>query len=141
MLSLLEDSVGRLNTSFEEFVERMNYTQHEWLRKLSSLAERQGSLGKEVEAQGRWFDEKVSSISQRLDDTRSDVEKLKLKVVELEKELEARNQEIMRLRRCGLILSILFLASIMLAAVGLSRASKAMKVMGASRAEDRRAEG
>jgi len=115
LLSLLKDSVGRLNMSFEELVEQMNYTQREWLRELSSLAERQGSLEKEVKVQGRQFDEKVSSISQRLDDTRSDLDELRLKVVELEKELEAREQEIMRLRRCGLILSISFLASIILA--------------------------
>ena len=128
-ISLLEGRLENLSLSFENFVERMNHTQQEWSKKLTSLEESQESLEKTVEAQGKQFSEKISGISQRLNNTRSDVSELKLKLVELEKELEARDQEIIRLRRCGLILFILLVTSIILAAVGLSRASKAKKAV------------
>jgi len=128
-LSLLEESLGNLSMSFEKLVEQVNYTQREWSKKFSSLAEKQESLEKTVEAQGKQFSENMLSVSQQLNNTRSDVNELKLKLVELEKELEARDQEIMRLRRCGLIIFILLVTSIILAAVGLSRASKAKKAV------------
>ena len=68
-------------------------------------------------------------VSQRLNNTISDVDELKLKVMELEKELEIRDQEIAQLLKWGLILSLLLLVSMILAAAGLSRASKARKAI------------
>ena len=114
----------------------MNYTQYEWLSNFSNITKKQKLLEEMMKDQRSQFSEKISGISQQLDDTRSDVEELKSKITELEKQLEARELEIMRLRRCSLIFFILLIISITLAAVGLSRASKAKKAVSLPKTED-----
>ena len=75
------------------------------------------------------FNKEILTISQQLDYTKSDIEDLRLKVMELEKELQNREREIMRLRRCGSFLFGLLIVSIVIAAIALRRASKAAKAV------------
>lgn len=119
-LEAVEREVGGLAAGLEEVEGRLNYTSQEWMRELSRMREGQEDLEKRV-------GERLSEISQGLNATSSEVEELKMKVAELEEQLEARDLEIMRLRRCGVILSLLVFASIILAATGLGLASRARK--------------
>jgi len=128
-ISLLEGRLENLTLSFESFVEQMNNTQQEWLKKFASLEERQEASEKALEDQERALSEKITGVSQQLNDTKSELDLLRLRLMELKKEVEARDQEIIRLRRCGLFLFLLLLVSIILAAAGLSRASKAKKAV------------
>jgi len=101
-LDELERGIGSLKTGLERVSGELNRTSREWMKGLSN-------------------------ISRGLNITRSEVEELKIRVAELEEQLEARDLEIMQLRRYGMILSLLALASIILAAAGLGLALRARK--------------
>ena len=135
-LDQIEENIENLSLNLDELIQQMNYTQYEWLSNFSNITKKQKLLEEMMKDQRSQFSEKISGISQQLDDTRSDVDELKSKVTELEKQLEARELEIMRLRRCSLIFFILLIISITLAAVGLSRASKAKKAVSPPKTED-----
>ena len=114
----------------------MSYVQSEWSGKFSNLSESQKLLEDKLEAQQKQFNKEILSISQQLDYTKSDIEDLRLRVMELEKELQNREREIILLRRCGLFLFALSIVSIVIAAIALRRASKAAKAVGPPKTED-----
>ncbi|HDD43155.1 MAG TPA: hypothetical protein ENF79_05710 [Nitrososphaeria archaeon] len=126
-LDALEREVGDLVTGLEGLGRRLNRTSQELARELSGVKQGQERLEAVLEAQEKRLNERLSDISQELNATSSEVEELKIRVAELEEQLEARDLEIMQLRRYGTILSLLVFASIILAAAGLGLALRATK--------------
>jgi len=126
-LDALEREVGDLVTGLERLGRRLNRTSQELARELSGVKQGQERLEEALEAQEKRLNERLSDISQELNATSSEVEELKIRVAELEEQLEARDLEIMQLRRYGTILSLLVFASIILAAAGLGLALRATK--------------
>ena len=135
-LAHVEEELGGLNGVMERLMAQLSYVQSEWSRKFSNLSESQKLLEDKLEAQQKQFNKEILSISQQLNYTKSDIEDLRLKVMELEKELQNREREIMRLRRCGLFLLALLIVSIVIAAIALRRTSKAAKAVGPPKTED-----
>lgn len=117
----------RLNEELRSIMSDISELRETSNEAIMNLTREHDLLESRLTAQGEALSQDLSRVSRRVDDVFSEVDQLRLRVSELEEELEARETEIAHLRILSFYISLFLAASIIIASIALARAPKAVK--------------